>query len=210
MCNNVRKSFKTRVKEVAIDEAINYKHNFVENDYLIYSKDFSNKEYYLLTAEEDNYCHLIGINNKLSSPQEFFDKCINSTLTEDDFDFIRPNQDEKSVRGSVRRKITSLPHMKDLFTGNFNIEEDFKKNHIKCALATTDNNITLGFSKGEKSYPKTLIKGDCLSNDICVPCLVLSKKSGSDKFDKIIKWDKDKLSSIPTILDELIDHNIKG
>ena len=104
-------SFKERVRQVAINEARHYKRMFVDYDYLICCNTFTNKKYYVISGEKNNYAHLLGI-NILCSPNEFFAKCISNSLTENDFDFFKSGQRETDVKGTVRRKITSLEKMK--------------------------------------------------------------------------------------------------
>ena len=58
--------------------------------------------------------HLVGVHTTLT-PSEFFEKCFNDTLTENDFDFSKKNQSEKSVKGSVRRKNISFRKHKKFF-----------------------------------------------------------------------------------------------
>lgn len=77
-------SFKARVKQVAIEESKKYKEVFVVYPYLICSKAFRKKDYYILATE-------------------FFNKCYNRTLAEGDFDF-KKNGKKKYLR-FVRRKI---------------------------------------------------------------------------------------------------------
>lgn len=55
-------------------------------------------------------------------------KCFNDTLTENDFDFSKKNQSEKSVKGSVRRKISALENINNFFAQELYIEEGFRKN----------------------------------------------------------------------------------
>ena len=81
-------SFKTRVKEIAITESKKYKDVFVDHQYLIYSKGFKKRDYYILSAEKDNFLHLVGINTDLSAAS-FFDKCYDGTLIEDDLILIK-------------------------------------------------------------------------------------------------------------------------
>ena len=38
--------------------------------------------------------------NTSLSPDDFYQKCLDGTLAEEDFDFIKKNQSEKSVKGS--------------------------------------------------------------------------------------------------------------
>lgn len=49
------------------------------------------------------------------SAQSFFDKCIDGSLSENDFDFIKKGQDERLVKGTVRREIKALSDMMGLF-----------------------------------------------------------------------------------------------
>lgn len=178
-------SFKTRVKEIAITESKKYKEVFVDHQYLICSKGFKKREYYILSAEKDNFLHLLGINTNLSAAS-FFDKCFDRTLIEEDFNFNKNGKDENSIKGSVRRKIKSLGRVNTLFQGDILIEENFKRNKIVCAIATTDKQITLGFSDGAISRPKTLLKGNELKTNPLTVDLVLSKKKNSNR----VKADK--------------------
>lgn len=54
-------SFKTRVKEAAINNASGYYSYYVCKDYLLVSDAFMNTPYYIVKAEKDNYLHLIGV-----------------------------------------------------------------------------------------------------------------------------------------------------
>lgn len=201
-------SFKQRVKNIAITEAKNYKRNYIDVEYLVCSKAFKNKDYYILDAKEDNYQHLIGVNS-LIKPQEFFDKCYNGTLEEGDFDFFKRGQSEKSVKGSVREKIKILPNAMKLFSQNIKVEEAFSKNRVLCSFATSDNKCTLGFIDAIKSRPMTLLKGNKLNinkvNDIS---LLLRKKVGKDKFDEIVIGDLEMLMSYYENIKEHIDDNL--
>ena len=52
-------SFKERVRQVAINEARHYKRMFVDYDYLICCNTFTNKKYYVISGEKNNYAHLL-------------------------------------------------------------------------------------------------------------------------------------------------------
>lgn len=177
--------FKERVRQVAIREAVNYKNTFIDYSYLICFDTPSGKKHYVISGKQDNYAHLLGI-NILCSPDEFFTKCIDGSLMETDFNFSKPGQKEEDVKGTVRRKINSLEKMKDLFRAKVFVEESFCKNNVICAIAATDLNITVGFSSGKKSYPKTLLKGNELSGNAVEPLLILRKKDDADLFSEII------------------------
>ena len=85
----------------------------------------------------------------------------------------------------MRRKIKVLPEMMNLFNDELLAEETFKKNKVFCSFATANGSCTLGFSESEKVRPKSLIKGNELSNPKIVE-LVLRKKSGTKLFDEIV------------------------
>jgi len=184
-------TFKERVHSEIIKGAAIYKKVFADYDYLIYSKDFKNKPYYIISAAEDNYPHLTGVNSLLSA-QAFFDKCFDGSLSESDFDFLSKNRSEKEVVGSVRRKIQMLPLLGTIFQMKLQAEEDFVKGKISCSLATADNAITIGFTDTALLRLKTLLKSNELDPAKIVDItLILRRVRGSDKFDAIIQGNTD-------------------
>lgn len=177
-------SFKERVRMEIIKAAKQYKEIYVDYEYLICSEAFIKKDYYIIAAEKDNFQHLTGVHSKIKA-QSFFDKCYDGTLSEHDFDFIKKGQDEKTVKGTVRRKIKVLPDIMTLFKVGLQAEESFKKNKVICSFATTDGNCTLGFVESGKARPKSLIKGNELRNAKSVE-LILKRKAGNEFFDEIV------------------------
>lgn len=188
----VEESFKERVRLEIIKAAKKYKEIYVDYEYLICSEAFVKRSYYIVDAKKDNFQHLTGVHSQISA-QSFFDKCMNGSLSEDDFDFIKKGQDEKSVKGTVRRKIQVLPDMMELFRDSLLAEEDFEKNRVICNFATADGNCTLGFVDSGKARPKSLIKGNELKNPKPIE-LILRKRSGTEVFDEIVIGDKKDLS----------------
>ena len=130
-------SFKERVRLEIIKAAKQYKTIYVDYEYLVCSEAFVQNDYYIVAAMENNFQHLTGVHSNISS-QDFFDKCIQGTLEDTDFDFIKRGQDEKAVKGTVRRKIKVLPDMMRLFKTGLQTEENFKKSKIVCSVATAD------------------------------------------------------------------------
>lgn len=184
-----QKSFKERVKAVVIQNAYSYKKYFVEYEYLLCSSAFVKNEYYIVSAHEDNYLHLTGLNSRLDATT-FFEKCYKGTLEEDDFDFCKNGQNESEVKGSVRRKINSLPVIMDMFNVGTFVEEDFEKNRIKCALVAGNVNATLGFVVAGTAKPMTLLKGNELNPASAKKLdLVLRRKSGESKFTEMLMGD---------------------
>lgn len=183
------KGFKERVRLELIKAAKKYEEIYVDYEYLIYSEAFEHRNYYIIDAKKDNFQHLTGVHSRISA-KIFFDKCRDGSLSEEDFDFMKKGQDEKSVKGTVRRKIKALPDMMDLFREGMQAEEDFRKNRVICSFATADGNCTLGFTDTEKARPKSLIRGNELENPKAVE-LVLRRKSGMRFFDEIVIGDRE-------------------
>ena len=198
-----QKSFKERVKETFISYAQDYKAYYVDYEYLLCSKAFSRSAYYIVSAHEDNYLHLTGVHTNLGA-SAFFQKCYDGTLEEGDFDFIKDGQSESEVKGSVRRKINALGAIMGIFSGSTIAEEDFVKNRIRCALATSNTNVTLGFTVVGKAKPMTLLKGNELDSAKAQSLdLVLRKAHGECNFEEmivgseeILREYKEKLGSI--------------
>lgn len=170
-------TFKERVKNTAILHAPIYERNYIQYEYLICSDAFKTG-FHIVKSDRGNYLHLIGIHTELSA-EAFFKKCISGELDEEDFDFNKPGQSEKSVKGSVRKKITVLPAMMNLFTQTLIAENNFKKNKVECAFATTDNTCTLGFAVSGR--PKSLLKGNELNKEKAKNVDLIFRKPRSSK-----------------------------
>jgi len=184
-------SFKQRVCDTIKHCAADYKSVFLDCEYLIYSEDFKKNPYYILKAEEGNYKHLTGVNSNIA-PYDFFQKCINNTLTENDFDFIRKGMPEAFTKGIVRNKIIALPLMMNMFNEPIIAQENFRKGLVACSVAASDNNITIGFENRIVVRPKTLLRGNELEKGKTVDVsLVLKRSTGAVKFDTIVRGDNE-------------------
>ncbi|MCF0115541.1 MAG: hypothetical protein HUJ56_09320 [Erysipelotrichaceae bacterium] len=185
-----------------------YKNYYVDYEYLIVSQAFVKNSYYIVSAHEDNYLHLTGVHTNLTA-SDFFDKCYTGTLKESDFDFFKNGQIEKTVKGSVRRKIANFAMIMSMFTSNTMVEEDFKKNRIKCTLAAANASVTLGFIVVGKARPMTLLKGNELDlNKSKQIDLVLRRRSGSSKFTDIIAGSIDVLREYEKVLLEILSDDL--
>lgn len=203
-----QKSFKERVKETVIHNAYSYKKYYADYEYLLCSKAFIKNEYYIVAAYEDNYLHLTGLHTKLDAAT-FFEKCYKGTLEESDFDFCKNGQNESEVKGSVRRKINSLPAIMNMFTVGTSVEEDFEKNKIRCTLAAGNISATLGFFVAGKARPMTLLKGNELNTAKAKKLdLVLRRKSGESKFSEMLLGDEKQLVEHKESLKELLSDEL--
>lgn len=195
-------SFKERARQEMIKAAKQYKDIYVDYEYLICSVTFEKNNYYIIAAEEDNFQHLTGVHSNIDA-KTFFRKCYDGTLEEEDFDFTKVGQNEKSAKGTVRRKIQVLPDMMTLMKSDVQVEEGFRKNRVVCSLATADGNCTLGFSESMKARPKSLIKGNELKNPGTVD-LILRKIAGSSFFDEIVVGDIETLNQFREKIENIV------
>ncbi|WP_026655328.1 PBECR4 domain-containing protein [Butyrivibrio sp. AE3003] len=178
-------SFKERVKNCAIENAKIFNDNFVNFEYCIISRAFNDGGYYITKAFDGNYLHLVGVNTSMPA-DSFFKKCLDGTLTESDFDFVKRGVGKNALKGAVREKIHVLPNMVTIFEGKpINVQCSFKKNQVICAFASTDNKCTLGFSNS--GHPKSLLKGDYLDDNKKFPVeAILRKTHESEIFDELV------------------------
>ena len=174
-------SFKQNVLSAICIGAQKYKDVFLDYEYKISSKGFSLKEFYIISASKSNFLHLTGVNTSLSAEQ-FFDKALNNTLTENDFNFIKKGQTEKMVKGSVRRKVRFLSCLDKLLSLSTLVEENFVKNKIICTFAASENSFTLGFISVPLCRPKTLLKGNELKNPVKIDS-IMRRKKGEKEFE---------------------------
>ena len=79
-------SFKSRVRNIAVQYAAQYNSYYANKSYLLFSDAFKNKPYYIVEAESTNYLHLLGVSTNLSA-DNFYLKCLTGVLTEDDFEY---------------------------------------------------------------------------------------------------------------------------
>ena len=130
-------------------------------------------------------------------------------MKEDDFDFCKSGQNESEVKGSVRRKINSLPFIMDMFNVGTSVEEDFEKNRIRCALVAGNVSATLGFVVAGKAKPVTLLKGNELNSAKAKKLdLVLRRKSGESKFIEMLIGDAWRLIKCKEVLSGLLSEEL--
>ncbi|MDD6485506.1 MAG: PBECR4 domain-containing protein [Spirochaetales bacterium] len=175
-------SFKQNVLSAICNGAQKYKDIFLDYEYQVFSKSFVVNQFYVISATKSNFLHLTGINTMLSASQ-FFDKALDGTLSENDFDFNKKGQSEKVVKGSVRRKVRFLSKLDKIFDSSTMVEEKFLKNRISCAFAVSENSFTLGFVAVSVCRPKTLLKGNMLNNPQKID-LIKRRKKGEKNFEK--------------------------
>jgi len=181
--------FKERVRDSIVAYSVLYKEIFLDYEYLLYSPDFVHNPYYIVSANEDNYCHLTGVHALLSA-QAFYARCYDGTISIDDFDFTKGEKSKKSIKGLVREKILALPNIATLFSQSLYAEENFSKGKVHCFFATADDTVTIGFVNTSPSVPKTLLRRNQLDSTKRVNVtLVLRRSKGVEAFDTVLQGD---------------------
>ena len=127
--HNQTPTFKQNVLSAICNGAQVYKDIFIDFEYQVFSKAFTRNSFYIISATKSNFLHLTGVNTQLSADQ-FFDKALNKSLTENDFDFTKKGQTEKMVKSSVRRKVRFLSSLDKIFGKSSLVEESFNKNQF--------------------------------------------------------------------------------
>ena len=180
--HNQTPTFKQNVLSAICNGAQVYKDIFIDFEYQVFSKSFTRNSFYIISATKSNFLHLTGVNTQLSADQ-FFDKALNKSLTENDFDFTKKGQTEKMVKGSVRRKVRFLSSLDKIFDKSTLVEESFNKNQVSCTFAVSENSFTLGFIALPKCRPNTLLKGNELKNPQSIDSIKRRKKGESEFVD---------------------------
>ena len=176
----VEQSFKERVRLKLMDCAVLYYELLVQKDYLIFSRNFRYQKYYIVSAFEDNFLHLTGVHTNLKA-KNFFEKCYQKTLEDGDFEI-----NDKSQKGSIRRKISVLENAIKIFSSeDIVVEERFHKNRISCSFAAAERECTIGFTNTELTKPQTVLKGYQLQSEIEVD-FILSRDKGEKDFQTVV------------------------
>lgn len=145
-------SFKTKVRKQLIEAAKSYS-KLLKVKITISSNLFVVSNKYILRFYKTNFLHLTGVKTKLST-EEFFNKCFNDLITEDDFDC----DSTKELKGFVRQKIKHLVNFDSIFTQKLLFQEKFVKGKISCTIATTNGECTIGFIDAKYCVrPKTVL-----------------------------------------------------
>ena len=109
----------------------------------------------------------------------------------------------------MRRKINALAAIIGLFSGGTIVEEDFVKNRIRCALATSNTNVTLGFTVVGKAKPMTLLKGNELDTTKAQRFdLVLRRLHGEYHFKEMIVGNEEILREYKEIFGSLVSESL--
>ena len=147
----MQSSFKANVKQQLLLAAKDYSELF-DKIILVSSSEFQFEKEYVLRFSKTNFLHLTGVISHLSA-EEFFLKCFNETIEEDDFDY-----DKVKNKTNIKNKLKCLVSISTMFNKEVLVQEIFVKNRVVCKLATADDRCTIGFADGHYClWPKTLL-----------------------------------------------------
>ena len=148
MANN---AFKAKTLSTLITSAREYA-KLLESFYIFQSDDFKNKNFYIISFNEENFLHLTGVKTNLKA-LNFYEKCFEGTISEMDFDC----DSNKILKGKVKEKMKHLPNICSIIHQCHELEETFSKGRVTCTLVATQKDFTIGFDGVDVLYPKTLM-----------------------------------------------------
>ena len=106
-----------------------------ESNYFIKQKSYKAKFY------KGNFLHLTGVLTNLSAV-DFFNKCFEGKIQKETL-LNFPNE----YRTKISTKLKNLTFIDQYFCNELDVQEDFTRNSVSCAIATTDGYKTIGFVK---------------------------------------------------------------
>lgn len=201
----MKKSFKTRAKDAAIQNAQVYKNVFLDYEYLICSTAFTDRDFYMIRSYKENYMHLTGINSALK-PKEFYDACINGSLKDED---ILLTKDKNANKNKIKSKMKAISNLNKFFSDNLMVEEHFEHNRVICTFSGSDSFCTIGFIPSENSRPMTILYGNKLDPQKSKKAdLVLRKSRDSDYFDEIVVGELSSLQTYYERISQYVDSSL--
>lgn len=130
-----------------------YNYNQLTNkSILFHSEEFKIQKTYIARFYIQNFLHLTGVKTS-NSTQTFFEKCLSGSIEKVDIDNF-----PVEYRTKIKTKVKHLLNINTYFDNELAVQEDFKKNTVSCALATTDGIKTIGFVNTKPIIrPKTIM-----------------------------------------------------
>ena len=164
-------NFKESVRTKLIIAAKEYS-TLLDVDFVIKSDSFVLKKKYLLRFHKDNFLHLTGVTTTLKA-STFYEKCFLGTIEISDFDC----DSNEEIKGKSREKLKHLQSIGSFFENTLIFQEDYRKNTIKCSVASSDGKYTLGFKMINESFnvPLTLLNRNQISDALAIKDVTIEK-----------------------------------
>ena len=145
-------SFKTKVRKQLVEAAKSYS-KLLNVKITASSNLFVVSDKYILRFYKTNFLHLTGVKTNLSA-EEFFNRCFNESIMEENFDC----DSSKEIKGFVRQKLKHLVNFHSIFEQKLLFQEKFEKGKVSCTIATTNGECTIGFIDAKYCVrPKTIL-----------------------------------------------------
>ena len=116
----MKNEFKIKVRESLLSSAKDY-FSLLTKLIVLDSEQFEVQKRYILKFGKTNFLHLTGLSTTLT-PSEFFDKCLDSSISCDDF-YLGKQRD----KSTIRKKLANLVDLSRIFDEN----HLFKKNLLR-------------------------------------------------------------------------------
>ena len=88
---------------------------------------------------ETNFLHLSGVETNLS-PKDFYEKCFSGQIGYDEF-----WESPKKNKSTIKKKLIHLVSIDSFFDAELFVQEEFEKGLVRCFVATSNGQCTLGF-----------------------------------------------------------------
>lgn len=130
--------FEQKTKLQLVQAATAYS-RLIGRSFVIESDAFVRQKRYVMRFFETNFLHLSGVETDLS-PREFYAKCFSGDIEYGEF-WDSP----KKNASTIKKKLANLVLIDSFFDADIYVQEDFKKGLVRCFVATSNGQCTLGF-----------------------------------------------------------------
>ena len=197
---NKNRSYNKVIK-IATQCAKDYDKLYAKYEYLIISDAFP-KGYVLMNGDPQNFLHLVGVRTNIS-PLEFFNKCLNDSLTCNDFNLRKRTKEGGYIdlTHKVNNKLQVLPYFCNMFSyDGLYVQQPFRKGSIEGYYATSNSDGSISLERKvsdndkftivfvEEGKPKSLLNGSYLNANISKPvdCVLRREKGKHVPFSHVV------------------------
>lgn len=154
---------KSDILSIITEAAAEYS-KLIGRSFCFESSLFLYQNRYVIYFDGSNFLHLTGVKTRLRA-REFYGKCLDKTLSVDDFDTTSPT--DPNLMMHIEMKMKNIKNIETLIKGQVNIEERYVRGKVRCVIATSNKKFTLCFTNGtyydkDVLVPMSLLYGNML------------------------------------------------
>lgn len=154
---------KSEILSIITEAAAEYS-KLIGRSFCFESSLFLYKTRYVICFDGNNFLHLTGVKTHLKA-KEFYGKCLDKTLTADDFETASPS--DPNLMMHIEMKMKNIGNIGMLVKGRVSIEERYVRGKVRCVMAASNKKFTLCFTDGayhgkDALVPMSLLYGDTL------------------------------------------------